>query len=85
MGANKAKLAARKAVLRGFQAFCDTHGRAPSYRELGSELGYSSPQAVTNVVRRLIADGMIVARPRVVQKADRISAAGQRWLAQTDE
>lgn len=85
MGASKAKLRARKAVLRGFARYCDTHGRAPSFRELGLELGYASPQQVTNVVKRLIADGMILAKPRIVHKAERISARGARWLAETEE
>lgn len=85
MGANHAKIAARKHVLRRFKQYCDTYGRAPSLRELGEDIGYERPQYVTNVIKRLIADGMILVKPRIVKKADRVSAAGQRWLDEIDE
>ncbi len=76
------------AQTRALQAFATFHareGRAPSLRELAKELGFKSPLGAKRTLNNLIDAGLIIAKPRTVRVPSRLSAAGQRRLAQASK
>lgn len=74
---------AQRRALQAFQRFVKSEGRPPSLRELSRTLGMSEV-GVQKTVDALIADGRLLAKTRTVRVIKAISAAGLRWLEETD-
>lgn len=72
-------------ALVAFAEFQTREGRAPSLRELAKELGFKSPLGAKRTLNNLIDAGLILTKTRTVRVPSRISAAGQRRLAEASQ
>lgn len=73
---------ARMKIMAYVASFCDTHGYAPSYREIGAAVGLKSPATVYKHIKRLEVEGKLDMKAK---KSRVVSAHRQITIADTEQ